>query len=223
LQAHAKAINIQISALHTGHDQLNSNVSGLHEFARTVMDGVTTISNEQAGVHEALRENTQALTGNTHIVEQQQKNLQEEINNVAETGQQIVATTTTMANEQIAFHETVKANDEKLTNQTDQMRRTAQNLEKMQIDIRELQQTNRMLFHTLTALANVQETLKKEMQPNGNQTVPPWPPIPDLISQIQGSPAGLPTETGQGENNQEIQIQSKILPNVSESNPKGIG
>ena len=92
LQTHAEAINTQISALHTGHDQLNSNVSGLHELGRTVVDGVTTISNEQVGVHEALQENTQALAGNTHIVEQQQKNLQEEINKVAETGQQIVAT-----------------------------------------------------------------------------------------------------------------------------------
>jgi len=271
LQAHAEAINTQMSALHTGHEQLNSNVSGLHELTREVADGVTTISNEQAGVHQALQESTQALNANTHVAEQQQNILRAEVDKVAETGQQIVATTTTMADEQAALHETVKAHNERLANQTsalldkqrnihtsihdldkkvseistdlssitdepanlhqhalenkneltDQMRVAAQNLEKMQTDICELQQTNRMLFDTVTALANLQATLQKEMPPKRNPAVNPLPPVPDVMSQIQASPCRPPAETEQDENKQEIQTQLQILPIVSESNTKG--
>jgi len=271
LQAHAEAINTQMSALHTGHEQLNSNVSGLHELTREVADGVTTISNEQAGVHQALQESTQALNANTHVAEQQQNILRAEVDKVAETGQQIVATTTTMADEQAALHETVKAHNERLANQTsalldkqrnihtsihdldkkvseistdlssitdepanlhqhalenkneltDQMRVAAQNLEKMQTDICELQQTNRMLFDTVTALANLQATLQKEMPPKRNPAVNPLPPVPDVMSQIQASPCGPPAETEQDENKQEIRTQLQILPIVSESNTKG--
>ncbi|MBN2314069.1 MAG: hypothetical protein JXM79_09075 [Sedimentisphaerales bacterium] len=272
LQAHAEAINAQISALHTDHKQLNSNANGLHELTRTVADGVVTISNEQAGVHQALQENSQALNANTHIAEQQQRTFQAVVNKVAETSQQIVATTTAMANEQAAFHETFKANNERFTEQasilsknqqcihagirnldekvseisteissitdeqtnlhqhvwknknelTNQMQMAAQNLEKMQTDISELQQTNRMLFDTITALENMHETLKKEMLPKSNQTAVPLPPIPNFILQNQDSPTTPPTQMKQDQNDRKIQSHSQILPIVKEDNTKGI-
>jgi hypothetical protein len=104
----------------------------------------------------------------------------------------------------------------------DEVRGAAQNLEKMQIDISELQQTSKILFDTVTALGNMHETLKKEMHLKKNPKIDPLPPIPDVISQTQENPVDHPTEMRQEETKQKIRTESRILPVVTENNTKSI-
>ena len=161
LQAHAEAVNAQIAALNTGHEQLDANVHCLQELTQAVAGNVTNVSDEQAAMHRALQDNTHALTGNTQIVEQHQKTLQAEVNKVAETSKQIVSAATAMANEQAALHESVKASNEDLTNQISAL---SENQQSLRVEVNQAAETGQHTDAAVAAMANEQAALHKTIK-----------------------------------------------------------
>jgi chromosome segregation ATPase len=161
LQAHAEAVNAQIAALNTGHEQLDVNVNCLQELTQAVAGNVTNVSDEQAAMHRALQDNTHALTGNTQIVEQHQKTLQAEVNTVAETSKQIVSAATAMANEQAALHESVKASNEDLTNQISAL---SENQQSLRVEVNQAAETGQHTDAAVAAMANEQAALHKTIK-----------------------------------------------------------
>jgi len=163
LQTHTETINVQMSDLNIGHEQLDANVSSLQELTKTVVDGVTNVSNEQVEMHGALQDNTQALTRNTQIVEQHQKTLQAEVTRVAETSKEIAAAATAMADEQADFQETVKANNEDLTSHLSLL---SENQQSLRVEVNQVAETGHHINDAVEMMANEQAAMHKTTKAN---------------------------------------------------------
>lgn len=218
LQENTQTLNANTHIAKEQQEILRAEVNKIAETGQKIIETTSAMANGQDDFRKMLKAN-ERLNGQTSVLSENQQNLHTGLRNLDEKVSEISTDISSLTNEQTHLQQHVLNNKSEVT---DQMRTASQNLEKMQIDIGELQQTSKTLLDTVTALADMHEKLKKEMQQKTIQTADPLPAIPKVTSKTQENPVSPPTELKEEKENQEIQTQPRILPVVKESNTKGI-
>ena len=109
-QAHAEALDAQISSLAAAQEQLDSKLN-------TAAISLTKITDEQASLGGTLRDNACTLTQKMQIIEQFQQTSQAQVSNVAEANQQMIASIEAMIVEQSSLREMTGTKNDELTRQ----------------------------------------------------------------------------------------------------------
>jgi len=108
LRAHAEATKTATASLAAGQGQLNTGIQQVTDLAETLIKNVTDMADQQASLQNAIQASHQVLAGGLDVFEQNQTTLQTQVQGVAETGKQTLATVATIAAEQTAARETAR-------------------------------------------------------------------------------------------------------------------
>ena len=108
LHSHAEMTETATTGLAAGQGQLSSDVRQVADFAQTLIKNAADIAGEQAALHSVVQANSRTLAGGIETVQQNQRMLQADLEAVAETGKQTLATVTGISAEQIVAGETAQ-------------------------------------------------------------------------------------------------------------------
>jgi DNA repair exonuclease SbcCD ATPase subunit len=107
VQAHEQASAAATAALTGRQDQLAGDVRRLHELTQTVAGGVADVAREQGAARGAMQDGTKVISATIEVVQQGQKTLQTEVEEVLGATQQTIEALAATAAEQTAARETV--------------------------------------------------------------------------------------------------------------------
>ena len=197
-QAHAEALDAQMSGLAAAQEQLESKLN-------TAAISLTKITEEQASLGGTLRDNTCTLTQKMEVIEQFQQTFRAEVSNVARASQQMMASIEAIIVEQTFLRDKITVTDDQ-ESMRGAMREQNELLCDRMSDLAAMQEQLRGHIDGLRELAQAAAgnvTDIDQEQATLHEIVGAQPNLPGWIGNTWSlmAPGGLVSATGQGRDN----------------------
>ncbi len=161
--ANARQLATISSQLHTGHGKLRESIQNLDQDTQEVAAGVLAVQNEQRQLHETVVAGNEGLKTRITQLEDNQHSLQGGLTQVADVTGRTASDLTALAGEHAALHETVRANQQELT---ESLSAVAGNQQRIETGITHLQQADEALASDIAALAGKHDAMHAAMEQN---------------------------------------------------------
>ncbi|MFC1637167.1 hypothetical protein ACFL5Z_20285 [Planctomycetota bacterium] len=166
MQNSSQQMTDKIAVIEQSQQDLQAGIEAVQSDTRKLTADITAIIGEQAKLYEMVQNNSQKLTSNLALIEQNQKEWQGAIEGVREDIQQVAVNTTSVGEEQRKLNETVQNSSQQMNSK---MAVIKQSQNALQTGIDDVQTDARKLAADMTAVRDEQAKLHVTVQDNSQQ------------------------------------------------------